>query len=301
MKPFLHRLLGRFLDHTFHRPPYYLYKRLDQVTSVLQTQQLSLALQYQEMVQDGRSLPSLNDVEFGVYSEAGEDGILWFLFSVLGTTNKTVVEMCVGDGINSNSANLIVNHGWLGYLFDGNPERIEAAARFYGSMPQTRGWPPVLRHGWIEPSGVNELLAAAGVPSTTDLLSLDMDGVDYWVLEALTTVEPRVLVVEFNNLWDPAEAVTIPNVPGFRAEYNSPFGADYSGASLGAFVKLCGRKGYRLVGAQRYGYNAFFVKNGLGEDIVPTVTPDACVRHPYSVHARTVRWHSIKERPWVRV
>jgi hypothetical protein len=84
-----------------------------------------LRLQYQDLVRRGIGLPEFQDVEFRVLSQNTEDGILHYIFSLLGTTNRHVVEICAGDGIECNAANLIVNQGWRGLLFDGDAQQVE--------------------------------------------------------------------------------------------------------------------------------------------------------------------------------
>jgi hypothetical protein len=77
--------------------------------------------------------------------------------------------------------------------------------------------------------------------------------------------------------------------------------ANFSGASLAAFIKLGRRKGYRLVGINRYGYNAFFVRNGLGDDDLPEIDPRSCFDHPKVVWGMRERFPTVKDLPWVEV
>lgn len=301
MRAWLRRAVGRLLHHCLYREPYYLFKRFDEVAAAAQVQQLLLTLRYRELARAGGPLPPFDDVEFSVYSQAGEDGILVYIFALIGTTNKVAVEIGAGNGVENNTANLIIHHGWTGYLFDADPDRVQTAREFYGRIRQTSLWPPAITCSRVTPASVDEVVRGAGATGPVDLFSLDIDGIDYWVWEALTVIEPRVVVVEFNNLWPASAAMTVPNDPDFRAEYNSRYGADYSGATLGAFVKLATRKGYRLVGCQRYGFNAFFVRNGIGEDLLPAVDPATCLTHPFAEHARTVRQPGIRGKPWVTI
>ena len=97
-----------------------------------------------------------------------------------------------------------------------------------------------------------------------------MDGVDYWILDTITCIRPRVIVLEFAGAWGPDVSVTIPYRSNFHRTQQDP---QYCGASLAAFTKLAKRKGYRLVGCQRLGFNAFFIQDGVGEDLFPEITP----------------------------
>src|SRR5260370_17108303 len=93
--------------------------------------QILLKFAYQQQKAAGGALPGLDDVEFRAYSQNGEDGILWYIFSVIGTTNKKCVEICAGDGVQCNTANLIVNHGWNGLLLDGDEKNVTRDKPFY--------------------------------------------------------------------------------------------------------------------------------------------------------------------------
>ncbi|GAC1359408.1 MAG: hypothetical protein NVS2B12_29170 [Ktedonobacteraceae bacterium] len=283
--------------------------------------QLLLMMKYKEMKALGHPLPTLDEVEFRAYSQFGEDGILLFLFAVLGTTNKKCVEICGGGGYD-NTANLIINHGWNGLFFEGNKVGIERGRRFYGRCADTKVWPPKLVQAWITAENINDLLLEQGYEGEIDLLSLDMDGMDYWVWKAIECVQPRVVVLEYNNLLGPDVSLTIPYKPTFVTENNSlsllgyqlkkvvntfvetPIAEridNYYGASLAAFAKLGKQKGYRLVGCERYGFNAFFVRSDIAEDILPAVPVSACFSHPYTQYAMDVRSQKIIDKEWIEV
>lgn len=241
-----------------------------------QVGQLILRQQYRDLVRAGAPLPDLLDTEFRCYSQNGEDGILLYLFALLGTTSRKVVEICAGDGIECNAANLIVNHGWQGLLFDGSEANVAAGQRFYAQCRTTWVAPPRLQAAWITVDNVNSLVESCGFVGDIDLLSLDLDGNDYWVLQALDVVRPRVVVLEFSGGLGPEVSVSIPYDPDFRLDYAvQPYRC---GASLAAFTTLCARKGYRLVGVHSLGFNAFFVREDLGQDVLPTRTPRDCYR-----------------------
>jgi hypothetical protein len=251
-----------------------------------------LALKYKDMVRDGAPLPHFSEVELRAYSQNGEDGILLYLFALLGTTNKRCVEICAGDGTECNTANLIINHGWAGLLVDGSEANVAKGQKFYAKCPDTFLRPPAFRQAWITRGNVNSIVTAAGFAGPIDLLSLDIDGVDYWVWEALDCIQPRVVVLEYAGVWGPEHAVTVPYRDDFRLDFGRlPL---YGGASLAAFVKLGRKKGYRLVGSQRLGFNAFFVRAGVGEDLLPEVQARDCLE----LHVPRLDWG---EREWLAV
>jgi hypothetical protein len=262
--------------------------------------QLLLALAYRVTPRAPRSL---REVGFSCFSQTDEDGILLYLFAVLGTTNRLCVEICAGDGIECNTANLIVNHGWHGLLVDGARENVDRAARFYAEQPETRIHPPRLAQAWVTRDGVDELVRGNGFEGEIDLLSLDLDGVDYWIWEALGAVSPRVVVAEYQDILGPDRSWTVPYADDFDASrYPMTDGMpNFAGASLRAFAKLAARKGYRLVGVNRYGFNAFFVRDDVAGEIVPAVEVADCFSHPKVVEGMATRFPTVADLPWVEV
>jgi len=205
-----------------------------------------------------RALPSFKEVGFRQYSEFEEDGILLYLFSLITPETRTCLEIYAGDGTECNTANLIINHGWWGHLFDGDPNRVKVGTAFYASHKDTFLHPPSFECAWITAENINQLISKCGLRGRIDLLSLDMDGVDYWIWKAIDVADPTVVVCETQNVVPPDLALTVPYDPNFRI---STFQDDFRGASLKAMTNLGCSKGYRLVGTHRFGFNAFFVKN----------------------------------------
>ena len=127
---------------------------LGELNLASKTEQMFLALKYREILQERGGLPQLRDVGFRVFSQNDEDGILLFIFSLISAKNRRSVEICAGDGIECNTANLIVNHGWTGLLFDGDLRNVLRGRRFYSRCPDTRIFPPGFVHAWIEAENV---------------------------------------------------------------------------------------------------------------------------------------------------
>jgi hypothetical protein len=260
-----------------------------------------LSLKYKEMLANGLSLPGFEEVGFRAYSQNDEDGILWYIFSLIGVTNKHVVDLGAGYAVlGSNVANLIINHGWIGLLVDGSQTRIRAGRAFYKSCPDTWLCPPKLVASRITQENVNSILIENGFSGEIDLLSLDIDGIDYWVWKAIDCVKPRVVVVEYQPIWGPERAVTIPYDPDFQATYDDA-SSEYYGASLAAFVGLSTEKGYRLVGCNRYGNNAFFVRADVDESILPGIPPVECFKHPYARLGTKERLPEVVDLDWAEV
>jgi hypothetical protein len=258
-------------------------------------EQLVLYHAYRDMAARG-VVPSFTDVGFRCYSQFEEDGILLFLFALIGTTNKTAVEICAGDGSECMSTNLILNHGWWGSLFDCNARHVEKGRAFFQNKKDTFLYPPAFTRAWITAENVNELITRSGITGDIDLLSLDIDGMDYWVWKAIDCIRPRVVVCETHNVIGAEDALTVPYDPHFVA--STP---DYHSASLAAMTKLAKEKGYRLVGTHRFGFNAFFVLDGIAPALLPEVTPARCLNDPYSRQTHSTRWPKVKDMNWVRV
>src|SRR6266542_5521331 len=232
-----------------------------------------LMIQYRFLASLGHDrLPSFRDVGFRKYSQFEEDGILLYIFSLIPPINRKCVEICAGEGRECNTANLIINHGWWGYLFDGNEESVKAGIEFFAKNKDTFLYQPRFTRAWITGENVNHLIEGAGVHGPIDLLSLDIDGMDYWVWKAITVIQPQVVVCEIHNQIPSDKALTVPYDPKFV--YQSE---DFRGVSLAAMCKLGRAKGYRLIGTHRFGFNAFFMKNGTGENFFPEIDPGNCL------------------------
>ncbi len=278
-----------------------LIHKVAETTAVNKGMQILLSLKYKELLARGTPLPQFEDVELRAFSQNGEDGILLYIFSLIGTTNKNCVELCAADGIECNTANLIINHGWSGLLFDGDEQNISRGKSFYSNLKDTFIWPPKLVKSWINAENVNSLILSNGFEGEIDLLSLDLDGVDYWIWKAIDCINPRVVVLEYQDILGSEKAVTVPYEPNFKVKFNEIGFSDYYGASLSAFIKLGKEKGYRLVGCQRYGFNAFFIRSGVGEDIFPETIASQYFQHPKVKSGIENRLPKILDREWVQV
>src|SRR5262249_35364626 len=142
-----------------------------------------------------------------------------YLFALLGTTNKRSVELCAGDGTECNTANLLLNHGWTGLLVDGDAELVQRGRAFFARHPLVWQRQPTFVHAWLERETVPNVVRDAGFAGPLDLLSFDVDGNDYWFMEALLPhVSPRVIVLECAGEWGPEAAVTVPYDRNFRRD-----------------------------------------------------------------------------------
>jgi hypothetical protein len=165
----------------------------------------------------------------------------------------------IGCGSNGGNAGvLIAGLGFEGLLVDGDEELIEIARNFLA------GHRARIEHAWIARDTVNDLIASHGFDRDLDYLGIDLDGVDFWIWEALA-VQPRAVIMEYNAFFGPDDAVTVPYTPDFSRKARNESGQflypkGYHGASLPALERLGRRKGYRLVGTAPASENAYFVR-----------------------------------------
>ena len=195
---------------------------------------------------------------YKVFSQSDEDGIIAEIFRRIGNENRVFFEFGVGNGLANNTLNLLVG-GWRGYWIDGSAEFV---AKINHSLREyiQRGQLQVL-HDFITQDSINRQIRQLGMPPMIDLVSIDIDGNDYWMWQAMEGVSARVVVIEYNATLRPTHSVVM--------RYNDSNEWDrtnYFGASLSALEKLGRQKGYSLVGCNYTGVNAFFVRDDLVGD-----------------------------------
>lgn len=271
-----------------------------QQSALIQMQQLQLRLHYEQLHATGAQLPSYRDVGFQVFSDCDEDGILLFLLALIGSGDKRLVDIGAAGISASNTANLIIHQGWTGLLIEGDGESMAATETEYEALGVM---PPTMLGTWVTAENVNELITEHGPKGPVDLLSIDIDGNDYWVWKAVEVITPRIVVIEYQDILGPDRSLTVPYDPHFSVS-NFPENAtnnNYVGASLRAMVKLGDSKGYRLVATNSYGFNAFFLRRDIAPDAVPEIAVEAGLRHPWNEYGMRERWPLVSHLPWVEV
>ena len=224
-----------------------------------------------------REIGDLRQAEFRVFSQFGDDGIVEHLVGRIGVPRaaERFVEIGVEDYSEANTRFLLVNRNWSGLIVDGTDAHVRAV----------EASPLMWRHdihpvtAFVEPHNVNDLLREHGFDRDLGLLSIDVDGNDYWIWQAVTA-EPAIVIVEYNSLFGAERAVTIPYQAGFdrtRAHHSNL----YFGASLAALTRLGERKGYRLVGSNSAGNNAYFVHRDIGRELPAPTVAEAYVESRY--------------------
>jgi hypothetical protein len=215
---------------------------------------------------------------------------------VIGPRTRLFVDIGAGTGINSNCANLAIHHGWHGLFIDGNAENIERGKRFYSSHPSTSLYPPVFVSAMVKRDTINSIIEAAGFHGEVDLVSIDIDGNDYWIWDALEAVSPRLVIIETHVEFG-LNNVVVPYDP----DYVYPPGAhpQYFGASVTAMADLAERRGYRLVGSNRFGFNTIWLRHTEAVELIPTLPVERLLQHPRNAE-RAKLFDPIRDWPYVR-
>jgi len=192
-------------------------------------------------------------------SQNEEDGITLALFERIGSFTRRFVE--IGAGVNGGNSGFLAREcGWTGVMLEIDEARVRTLTRRFG--------PTVTAvQACVTRENINDLVTGNGGSGDIDLLSVDIDGIDYWVWEALTACRPRVVIAEYNPSFGAERAVTVPYDPRFDRHHFDVVKAAYYGASLPALSSLGARKGYRLVVVEPRGVNAFFVREDLAGDL----------------------------------
>lgn len=201
---------------------------------------------------------ALGEAEFKVFSQWGEDGIIEHLLRHVPLERTVFVEFGVETYREANTRFLLVNRNWSGLVMDGS----EANVSFIRKDPIS--WRHDLRAktGFITCDNINDLIASSNIEGDIGILSIDIDGNDYWVWDKISVISPRIVIAEYNSIYGPSAAVSIPYDPAFYRT-DAHYSNLYWGCSLAALAHVAERKGYILVGSNSNGNNAFFVRRDV--------------------------------------
>ena len=233
--------------------------------------------------------------EFRVFSQWGEDGIIQHLLSKIPIQKKIFVEFGVEDYKESNTRFLVINNYWDGLIIDGSKKNIASVKedKIY--------WASNIKaiSSFITKDNINQLIKSHNIIGEIGLLSIDIDGNDFWVWEQINVINPDIVIVEYNSQFGPYANVSIPYSKNFVRGLNNKHISFY-GASLTALTNLARRKGYSLVASNNAGNNAFFVRDDLISDF-QVLSPvqaykKACFREAKNSIDGQIEYQSIKER-----
>ncbi|KAA3630800.1 MAG: hypothetical protein DWQ08_05710 [Proteobacteria bacterium] len=209
----------------------------------------------------------INREEYRVFSQHREDGIIAFLLDSAGIGSRKFVEFGFGPDV-CNCLSLLLDRNFSGLFIDGDAEKCTAARRAYRWLDS----PDVtVVDAFLTMENLNSVIERNGFGGDIDVLSIDVDGNDYWLWSAIDALDARIVVIEYNASLGRDRSLTIPYHPGFR-RYRAHKSGFYHGASLSALEKLGLNLGYRLVGCDSTGVNAFFVKRDLDLPNVATLS-----------------------------
>jgi hypothetical protein len=231
----------------------------------------SLPLNHKQLIESG----------FRVFSQGDEDGILLRIFQKVGATNKVVIEFgsnCDGSDLEipeNCSTNLIINHGWHGVIIEKDAVQCQRIRHFFSQNPITKHFhaenasanyiSPIISNSEVTPDNIDSITQQNLFVTDPDLMVIDIDGGDFAVIERMTSIKPRVLVVEFEKRFRHQHSV----IQKSRDDFSRLF-AQSGTASLAAWSKLLSYLGYVLCSISGTGFNAFFVRadvaNGLIEE-----------------------------------
>ena len=196
----------------------------------------------------------IQDTEFKVYSQSGEDGIIQYLIGKIPEIPKKFIEFGVENYLEANTRFLILNNYWSGLIIDGDLENIKFIKRdpIYWRTQLTA------INSFITKDNINNLIESNNFGGEIGILSIDVDGNDYWIWDSITVCDPSIVIVEYNSFFGSKSAVTIPYIENF-VRTKAHHSLIYYGASIKAFEYLAEKKGFELIFTNKAGNNLFFV------------------------------------------
>jgi hypothetical protein len=238
------------------------------ISNIYRTQEALGRIEQRQLAQ----CSDYRQAEFRVFSQWGEDGIIQYLLKHVPVERPIFVEFGVENYTESNTRFLLTNNQWSGLVIDGSAENIDYIRR------DQIYWATNLKaeHSFITKENINDLLSQNGIAGDIGLLSVDIDGNDYWVWQAIDTISPRIVICEYNSLFGPTAEVTTPYDAAFVRDA-AHFSKVYYGASISACCSLAANKGYSLVASNSVGNNIFFIRNDLVGSL-PVLSPAQAYR-----------------------
>ena len=212
------------------------------------------------------NLQSVENNEYKIFSQWGEDGIIQHLTSNINIKNKTFIEFGIENFSESNCRYLMFKDNWSGFVIDGSESNIRSLKKSYYY------WKYDLESlcAYIDAENINKLLEKSKFDHELGILSIDIDGNDYFIFESINLYKPSIVICEINALFG-LRPISIPYDKDFNRT-KAHFSNLYFGASLSAITYIANKKGYELVGTTHNMGNAFFVKRELLNDVIRSVS-----------------------------
>ena len=215
-------------------------------------------------------IKDLRQTELKIFSQNGEDGILDFLIERIAIQKPTMLEIGSGNFNECNSRFLNYLRNSSVYLVDAKIDEINFKKNFRQRIVNSSIF---LNEIWVSKENIRNVVDnAVKLLGTVNILSVDLDGNDYWIVEAMGAIDLDIIIVEYNPILSTVEPVSTIYDPNFnRADKHYSF--KYYGASLESFIEYFKVNGFIFVGTTSQGTNAFFVNvkystifDGLGKD-----------------------------------
>lgn len=224
----------------------------------------------------GKNSKNIQDYEFKVFSQNGEDGIIQFLIQNTEIKNKTFVEFGVETYKEANTKFLLLNNGWSGLIIDGDKDAMEKIAS------SDLHWKYDLKSigNFITKDNINKIIKSAGIEGEIGLLSVDIDGNDYWVFENIDCVNPQILIMEYNSMFGDTHKISVPYDENF-VRSQKHYSNLYYGASIAALCDIANKKEYDLVGSNSFGNNLFFIRHDCNKLKIKLTPKEAYVKSKF--------------------
>jgi len=233
--------------------------RLNSLSSQVNESKILAAKALIKQIQMNGVYDNIHDVEFQVFSQFGDDGIIQYLIHNVKVENQVFIEFGVGNYVESNTRLLLINNNWKGLVIDGFQDYIDYIQNdfIYWKYNLTAIC------AFIDKNNINQLISQYleehQLSKEIGILSIDIDGNDYWIWKCITVVDPVIVIVEYNSHLGSDHSLTVPYEHSFN-KTEAHYSNQYWGASLKAFFTLAQRKGYQFIGCNSAGNNAYFVR-----------------------------------------
>jgi hypothetical protein len=223
-----------------------------------------------DMVKSKQNISSFSEVEFKIFSQWGDDGIIQWLISRIEFSEKSFVEFGVEDYRESNTRFLMMNDNWSGLIMDGSKRHISKIvnSEYFWKYSLSA------KKAFITVENINALLSESRLGPEIGILHIDLDGNDYWIWKEISAVNPILVILEYNSVFGKDRKITVPYSSNFsRTDAHSS--NLYYGASLAALHSLSSEKGYAFLGCNSAGNNAYFVRTDKLNDSMREVSLEA--------------------------
>lgn len=220
----------------------------------------------EEKILKKEKIEDLKEIEFSVFSQFGEDGIICWLTNNIPDIKKTFIEIGTEDYWESNTRFLLKSQNWSGYLIEASKTNVAKIKK------QRINWQHRLKiiNAFIDKENINTILDENLTEKDIGILSIDIDGNDYWILKELNFLNPTIIICEFNTIFGDQQQISIPYEKNFDRK-KSHFSKVYFGASILAYKNLLEKKNYTLLGTTSSGVNAFFIKDEYKDNIIKKI------------------------------